>query len=223
MRHFVLCGFLLLFAVSAAAQSSPRSTSDSAPQSPSQPSSSSQDSAQNEPPQPPGPGPVEVAPYEISAGYNLRVFTLPNYARIGLSGGYGLFEYKILSRLSAAVEVSAAFRNQGVDGNLSIYHALFGPQIYPFKHRRKLTPFAHLLFGEAFYRNSYPPYGGFPAHVTTDSSFSWEGGAGLDLTRSTRWAVRLIEVDYASTKFLGNSSQNNYRVSIGFVYHFGLK
>lgn len=223
MRHFVLCGLVLLFPISAAAQSSPRSSSDSPSQSSSQSSSSSPDTEQNESQKAAPAGPLQVAPYEISAGYNLRVFTLPNYARIGLSGGYGSFEYKILSRISAAMEVSAAFRNQGVAGDLSIYHAVFGPQIYPFKHRRKLTPFAHLLFGEAFYRNSYPPYGGFPAHVTTDSSFSWEGGGGVDLTHSTRWAIRLIQIDYASTKFLGNTSQNNYRASIGFVYRFGLK
>ena len=42
---------------------------------------------------------------------------------------------------------------------------MVGPQIYPFRHRRKFTPFAHVLFGEAFYRDRYPAFGGFPAAV----------------------------------------------------------
>ena len=64
------------------------------------------------------------------------------------------------------------------------------------------------------------PDGGFPAAVKTDSSFSWEGGGGLDLTHSQRWAIRAIQLDYAQTKFLGNLSQANYRLSVGFVYRF---
>lgn len=219
MKHFVLCGLILLFMIPAAAQSPSESPSQTSPQS----SSSSQDTQQKQSQEASPPAPLQVAPYEISAGYNLRIFTLPNYARIGLSGGYGSFEYKILSRISAAAEASAAFRNQGINGDLSIYSVVVGPQIYPFKHRRKFTPFAHLLFGEGFYRNSYPPYGGFPAHVTTDSSFTWEGGGGIDLTHSTRWAIRVVQVDYARTKFLGTLSQNNYRLSIGVVYRFGQK
>jgi hypothetical protein len=166
----------------------------------------------------------DVAPFEVSAGYNLRVFTEPSYARIGLNGGYASLDYNILSRVSAAAEVSAAYRNQGLNGDISIYSAMVGPQIYPFKHRHKLTPFAHVLFGEGYYRASYPAFGGFPAQVTTYSAMSWEAGAGVDITRTSHWAIRLIQLDYAQTKFLGSDrSQANYRASIGFVYRFGQK
>ena len=149
------------------------------------------------------------------------MFTQPNYTRIGMNGAYGSFEYNILSRIGAVAEVSGGIRNQGTNGNLSIFSVLVGPQIYPFKHRRKITPFAHLLFGEGFYRNDYPAYGGFPHTIITSSAFSWEGGAGVDWVHSAHWEIRLIEVDYAQTKFLGNQSQNNYRGSVGIVYRFG--
>ncbi|HWF38400.1 MAG TPA: hypothetical protein VG322_07770 [Candidatus Acidoferrales bacterium] len=210
MRFFALVSLLWLMAIPAAAQS----TSSS--------SSSSQQTQQVEAPQEAPPPPV-VAPYELSAGYSFRIFTQPTSARIGMNGGYGSFDYKILSRISADAEFSAAFRGQGINGDLSIYSFLVGPQIYPFKHRRKFTPFVHVLLGEGFYRNSYPAYGGFPAAVRTDSSFSWEGGGGLDLTHSPRLAIRVFDIDYAQTKFLGNLSQANYRLSIGIVYRFGQK
>lgn len=165
----------------------------------------------------------EFAPYEVSGGYSLRMYTLPNDARIGFNGGYGSFADNLLSRVSASAEISAGVRNQGPNGLLSIYSAMVGPQIFPFGHRHKLTPFAHVLFGEAFYRASYPAYGGFPAQVTSDSKFSWEVGGGLDWTHSPHWSFRLIQFDYAETKFLGKQSETNYRASIGVVYRFGQK
>jgi Outer membrane protein beta-barrel domain len=166
----------------------------------------------------------DTHPYEFSAGYNLRIFTQPNYARIGLNGAYASLDYTIFSRLSVIGEGTATYRNQGLNGDISIYSAMIGPQIYPFKHRRKFTPFAHVLFGEGYYRASYPPFGGFPAQDLSYSGLTWEAGGGLDISHSSRWAIRLIEVDYAHTKFLGpNQSQANYRISVGFVYRFGQK
>jgi hypothetical protein len=224
MRGFVvLCGLFCLFLMPAAAQSTSPGPAAAPPA-----SSSTQDTQQStqQPdvetlPQPPPP-PV-AAPYELSGGYNLRVFTQTDNTRIGFSGGYGEFEYKILSRISAAAEVSASYRNQGVNGDLSLYSFMVGPQIYPFKHRRKYTPFAQVLFGEGIYRASFPAYAGFPAEVRTNSAFTWEGGGGLDWTHSNRWAIRIVQVDYGQTKFFGSQSQTNYRISIGVVYRFGQK
>jgi hypothetical protein len=163
------------------------------------------------------------SPYEISAGYNLRIFTQPNYARIGLSGGYVSGSYYILSRLSAAAEFTASYRSQGINGDLSIYGGMIGPRIYPFKHH-KITPFAQVLFGDGYYRNSYPAFAGFPAQTTTYSGLTWEGGGGLDITHSSRWAIRLIEVDYGQTRFFASpATQNNLRASIGIIYRFGRK
>ncbi len=215
MKHLcALCGFLLFFMASTRAQT------EQAP--PAQPPPA-QAPAKAPPAQPPPPQEIEIAPFEISAGYTLRVFTQSNYARIGLNGAYGSVEYNILSRIGAIAEVTGGRRNQGPNGDLSIYSILVGPQIYPFKHRRKFTPFAHVLFGEGFYRNDYPAYGGFPRTVTTDAAFSWEAGGGLDVVHSTHWEIRLIQLDFAQTKFLGNQSQTNYRGSIGIVYRFGEK
>jgi hypothetical protein len=50
------------------------------------------------------------------------------------------------------------------------------------------------------------------------------GGGGVDLRLKKRWAIRLIQADYEQTKLLsGAPSQDNYRVSIGLLYRFGIK
>jgi hypothetical protein len=209
MKHLcALGGFVLLCLVPASGQTA------QAPPAKEQPADA--------PPAQPLPPPY-VAPYEISAGYNYRTYTPTGQARIGLNGGYGSIEYNLLNRLGAVAEVSGGFKNQDLNGDLSIYSVMAGPQIYPFKHRRKLTPFVHVLFGEAFYRNDYPAVGGFPHAVSTDSAFSWEAGGGFNVVYKTHWEIRLIQVDYAPTKFFGNGTKTSYRASIGIVYRFGEK
>jgi len=208
-----LCGFVLLFMIPAFGQAE-QGQAAQAPNSQAPPP---------EAPAPPPPPPPYVARYEISAGYSFRSFTQPSGVRIGTNGGYGSVQYNILSRLSAIVEVTAGFKDQGLNGDLSLYSVMAGPQIYPFKHRRKVTPFAHVLFGEGFYRNSYPAYGGFPHAVSTDSAMAWEAGGGFDWVHSRRWEVRLLELDYAPTKFFGNGTKSGYRGSIGIIYRFGEK
>ncbi|MGD0963998.1 MAG: hypothetical protein ABSA57_08885 [Candidatus Acidiferrales bacterium] len=209
MKHLcAVCGFVLLFVLSASGQTAQAPPAQAPPA--------------EAPPAPPPPPPY-VALYEVSGGYSLRSYAESNTVRIGLNGGYGSLEYNILSRLGAAAEVSGGFRNQGLDGDLSIYSVLAGPQIFPFKHRRKVTPFAHVLFGEAFYRNDYPAVGGFPHLVSTDRAFAWEAGGGFDWVHSTRWEIRLLQLDYAPTKFFGNGTKTGYRASIGVIYRFGEK
>lgn len=163
----------------------------------------------------------KFARYEVSAGYSLRIYTPPNYNHVFMNGWYVSGDYNLLSRLGVTAGLNGAYKDQGLNGNLSIYSVLIGPQVYPFGHRHKLTPFAHVLFGEGFYRNHYPAYGGFPSTVTTDAKSTWEAGGGLDLARTGHWEIRMIQADFGQTRFLGNKSQANYRVSVGVVYRFG--
>jgi hypothetical protein len=52
---------------------------------------------------------------------------------------------------------------------------------------------------------------------------AWEAGGGFDWVHSRRWEVRLLELDYAPTKFFGNGTKSGYRGSIGIIYRFGEK
>src|ERR1700690_1565371 len=124
-----LCGFVLFFIIPACGQTTPAPPVHPPPADAPAPS----------------PAPLDVAPFEASAGYSLRMFSEPGYKQVTLNGAYVSFDYNILSRISVAAEISGGVRNQGLNGNLSIYSAMAGPQIYPFKHRRKVTPFVHFL------------------------------------------------------------------------------
>lgn len=208
-----LCGLVWIFMIPAFAQA----TQDT----PAQASPAQTPPAETTPAQPLPP--IYVPPYEVSGGYNIRMFTESSGVRVGVNGGYGSVQYNIINRLGAVMEVSGGVRDQGLNGNLSIYSVMVGPQIYPFKHRRKLTPFAHVLFGENFYHNSYPAVGGFPHTVSTDSKFGWEAGGGFDWVYKKHWEIRLIQIDYAPTKFFGAGTKTGYRASIGVVYRFGDK
>ncbi|HVB57607.1 MAG TPA: hypothetical protein VNE63_14460 [Candidatus Acidoferrales bacterium] len=166
----------------------------------------------------------DAAPVEVSAGYTFRVYATSNSSsHVNMNGWYASGDYNVLHWLGAAAEVSGAYKDEGINGNLSIYSFLVGPQIYPFSHRHKLTPFVHVLFGEGFYRVHYPAYAGFPSEVATDAKPSWEAGGGLDLARTDHWEIRLIQADFGQTRFVGASSQANYRLSVGVVYRFGGK
>ena len=143
----------------------------------------------------------DIAPIEVSAGYTLRVYTEPNYGHAAMNGWYGSADYNILHRIGAAAEITGTYKDEGTNGNLSVYSALVGPRIYPFGHGHKITPFGHVLFGGGFYRVFYPAFGGFPATTNTDANFSWQAGGGFDLTRTKHWAIRLIQFDYGFDKF----------------------
>jgi hypothetical protein len=208
-RLCVICGLVLFWMGSASGQSASDQAQGTAP------------ASETPPPKPVTP--IYIPRYELSGGYNYRTYNPTGQNRIGLNGGYGSLEYNLLNRIGAEVEVSGAFKNQGINGDLSIYNVLVGPEVYPFKHHRRVTPWAHFLFGESFYRDDFPAYGGFPHAVSTDSVFSWEGGGGVDVVYKKHWEIRLIEFDYAPTKFLGSGTKTSYRGSFGVVYRFGEK
>lgn len=174
------------------------------------------------PPETPPPAPVIPSKTEISGGFTLNRYNETNGTTTTMPGGYGDVEHNIIQRwLGAELQGVGGFTDQGVLGNLTIYTLMAGPTFYPFGHR-KITFFGHILAGEGYYRNSIPASTGFPALVATHTSFAWAGGAGLDLTVSKQLAVRLAQFDYTETKFFGGTvHENNTRISVGIVYHFG--
>ena len=159
----------------------------------------------------------------LSGGYSLRMFTEPDSTRVNMNGFYVSANYDLFRHFGAEAEIADNFADRGTNGNVNIFSGMVGPRFYPFGHK-KVTVFAHVLFGEGYYRVNFPAFGGFPPTENTATSFTWEGGGGLEFKRSARWSVRIVQVDFGQTKFFGSSqSQNNYRISVGVVYHFGQK
>jgi hypothetical protein len=172
----------------------------------------------------PKPAPVQTPQIEVSVDAAFNRFSTPQEYDLDMPGGAGSANYTVFRWLSAKMELSAEYGTREIVGGTGTYDLLAGPQFYPF-HHHKITPWGDFLFGEGYYRNTIPAFGGFPSKTIAGFSFTWEGGLGLDLRFKRRWDIRPIEFDYVSSKFLvtgpNQLRQSNYRVQIGLVYKIG--
>jgi hypothetical protein len=173
--------------------------------------------------------PKEKAPritpkYEISGGYSYRSYYQLNGLNPYLNGWYVSADRNFFHWLGAEGEVSGVYKNQGVIvGDTGIYSFMVGPRIYPLGHR-KLTPYAHLLFGASVLRNTVGPFSGFGVNTDTTAVHSWEGGGGLDYNLSSHWGIQILQFDFGVSNFTGsNNNQGFRRITVGAVYRFGKK
>lgn len=171
-----------------------------------------------------GPCLAQTPKIEISAGGAFNRFDTPGGYYLDMAGWTASANYAVRTWVAAKVEASGWYGRRELVGTTSIHDLLIGPEFFPFRHH-KITPWGHFLFGEGYYRNTVPPFGGFPSQVKDDFSYTWEGGLGLDINFKHHWGIRPIEFDYTSSKFLANqpnqARQANYRVQIGVVYRIG--
>lgn len=160
---------------------------------------------------------------ELSAGPTFDRYTAPDGYYRDMAGWTFSGDYTVFRWLSGEFQASGAYSNKAVLGRTSLYTVQVGPQFFPLKHH-KLTPWGHFLIGEGYYRDEIPENGGFPAKVRSDFAKAFRVGGGVDLNLKSRWGVRMIQFDYAPTRFFGNKvSQPDYRVSIGVTYRIGTK
>jgi hypothetical protein len=161
---------------------------------------------------------------EISADAAFDRFDTPPGYYLDMVGWSASANYAFRRWLSAKAEASGDYGHRAYVGATSVHDLLVGPQFFPFRHH-KLTPWGQFLFGEGYYRNTIPAFGGFPTQTNADFSFTWEAGAGLDVNFKHRWALRLIEFEFTSWKFFANQPnqvrQSSYRAGIGIVYRIG--
>jgi hypothetical protein len=166
----------------------------------------------------------QMAKIDVAAGGTFNRFTAPAGYYLDLVGWTGSADYNLFRWLAAQVEGSGDYSNKALIGRTSVYTALVGPEFFPLRHH-KLTPWAHFLFGQGYYRDSIPSFGGFPAHVNGAYALAWEAGAGLDMNLKRRWGIRLVAFDYDSTKFFhgqpNQARQSNYRLGVGLIYRIG--
>lgn len=127
-----------------------------------------------------------------------------------------------------------------VTPHTSSYSYLFGPR-FTYRHFQHFTPFAEALFGVENFK--------FTADVKVDgvlvanlgtpissNAFATGLGGGVDVPVNSRFAIRLLQVDYIPTRFRElvfdpttntlafsgpKRTQQNLRASIGFVVRFG--
>jgi outer membrane immunogenic protein len=158
---------------------------------------------------------------DIFAGYS---YVRDNPSTSGVSsfnlhGGSASVAYNANHWLSAVADFGGYHANNilgsGIDGTISTY--LFGPRV-SYRKFERVTPFAQTLFGVAHASSS-----GFGVSGTSNA-FAATFGGGVDVKLSHRFSFRPAQVEYLLTRFPETSSsretQNNLRVSTGFVFHF---
>lgn len=103
-------------------------------------------------------------------------------------------------------------------GNMFSY--LFGPR-YSWRRHERVVPFLQTLFGGANANEDVIGLGG----TTSQSSFAWTAGGGLDWIATPRIGWRILQAEYMMTRFDGPSldrqSQHNIRLASGIVFRFG--
>ena len=140
-----------------------------------------------------------------------------------VSGHYGSESINVSTAIigvpNFSVEASA-------DSN--VHTVLVGPQV-SYRKDKRLTPFGHALFGLARVHEEGSATTTLPVVGTTtfnfsdsDTGFAMALGGGLDVKISRSVALRLIQADYLMTRLNGDT-QNNARISVGFVFRFGTK
>ena len=95
--------------------------------------------------------------------------------------------------------------------NLNLRDIAVGPQfLYP---KGKALFFGHVLIGRC-------PLAGAGGNSEEDTARAVVVGGGMDFDLTSRFAVRVFQVDYLHTT-LFSQTQNNLRFSTGLVYRWG--
>lgn len=95
---------------------------------------------------------------------------------------------------------------------------LFGPEA-TYRGLKKFDIFGHYLIGLAYGRDNQVPV----IPTATYTTWAYAVGGGLDLKLGRRVSARLLGFDWITTHFPVNSpeAQDNWRLTGGFVFHFG--
>lgn len=133
-----------------------------------------------------------------------------------LNGWEAAGTFKFTSWLGGTADFSGHYGSVGSSSaHLQTY--LFGPTV---SLPRDVSPFVHVLFGDAHESNGSGVQG--PESViipTSRSAFATAIGAGIDIKVLPFASIRLIQIDYLLTRF-NSSTQNQPRVSAGVLFHF---
>jgi outer membrane immunogenic protein len=138
-----------------------------------------------------------------------------------LNGGGISGSWNIRPRLAAVAEIGVEHTSNGPSGNsLTLTSYLAGARYLLPQPRlggdHAPQPFAQLLLGGGH------AGGGIAGAGDASNAFVSRVGGGIDLPVRSRFAVRIIQVDYYLTQFANstNNHQNNLLLGGGVVFHW---
>src|SRR5579883_2173676 len=143
------------------------------------------------------------------------VATHPNTT---LNGWEAQGQYHLLNYYGSVGLVADFGGNYGSVHGSSIHQTtyLFGPQI---SIGHAVSPFAHALFGWATQSQGFTNSASFARAGSSDSSFAFALGAGIDFRPTQHLAYRVLQVDYVHTSVFGIGN-NGARLSTGIIFRF---
>jgi hypothetical protein len=157
------------------------------------------------------------------------VFNLNRY--IGIKGDVSAhFKNNIQLNTGTIAPNGATITNQSIRVKTSVYNFLGGVQIKDnAKEGSRFRPFGHALVGQALINTNLKssdfssgfctsPAGGCAGLDATKMDLSAAFGGGLDIKANDRLSIRAFQADYNPTR-LNNSTQHNFRFSVGIVFH----
>jgi outer membrane immunogenic protein len=169
---------------------------------------------------------LEAPASELSLAYSyVNANAPPDHCEcFSMNGASGSYAYNFSSSLGVVADVGVEHggnvRSSGLDLTLTSF--LVGAR-YSY---RDLNNGRIAVFGEALAGAAHAS-GGMAAIATdaggASTDFAALLGAGVDVTISSRFAIRALELDYFLTTLPngGNGYQSNLRASIGLVFRFG--
>ena len=148
----------------------------------------------------------------------LGIYSLPAAAqRVEIFGGYQ-FEHinpafnasgwnaSLTGNFKHVLGITADFSNV-YKNNLKVYTYTFGPVLTA--RLPAVQPFVHALFGGMTVTNG-----------SSDSGFAMLIGGGLDIGLRKGIGFRLVQADWMSLRFHGDTNNKNCRISTGIVVKF---
>ena len=162
---------------------------------------------------------------DISLGYNHVLANAPPGVSddFGLNTGTASVTFHVRRWLGATAELTGGHASDisSLGQNLTLITYTAGPRLlYP--HGR-FVPFGQALFGVAHGSDSYFPQG--TGYTTSESSFAYSLGGGLDINLTRRFAIRALDAQFLHTDFANGSSnvQRHLTIGAGVVLKFGGK
>jgi hypothetical protein len=106
----------------------------------------------------------------------------------------------------------------GAHVNSKVLLGLFGPEA-TYRGLKNWSIYGHFLMGFAYGRDNQFP----KIQTATDTTWAYAVGCGLERSLGLRVSARLVGFDWVTTHFPVNSpeTQDNWRLSGGFIFHFG--
>jgi hypothetical protein len=161
-------------------------------------------------------------PVTVAESCNMCALSLEVTNKRNLNGWEFAGSYRFLPFLGVTADFSGHY-GDSVSGSSSNVHQqdyLFGPEV---SLPRRVSPFAHVLFGQSHQSVSAAPVpgsgGAFSIMPQSTSGFAAAVGGGIDLKIIPHIWLRPIQIDYLATRFHGGT-QNQPRVSAGLALHF---